>query len=182
MSVTLRRDKGSPLSHDEMDNNINACLGVHNLLHVEDRKPSGTSGGTFTSGAWRTRDLNTVAVNNIDGASLDNNQVTLPAGEYWIESVAPAHAQAGTCGAHKSKIYNITDAADELISRTSTVYTQGASSISSDSFISGKIIISSSKTFELQHRNQVTEVVGFGGGSSMGVVEIYSVLKIWKVG
>ena len=27
-------------------------------IQIQDEKPSGTAGGTFTSGAWRTRDLN----------------------------------------------------------------------------------------------------------------------------
>lgn len=40
------------------------------LLHVQDQKTSGTLGGTFTSGAWRTRDLNTELTNEITGGGL----------------------------------------------------------------------------------------------------------------
>ena len=64
-------------------------LGVHNLLHVYDLKASGESGGTFTSGAWRTRVLNTVGTNSIPGAMLDANQVTLPQGLYFAKGFAP---------------------------------------------------------------------------------------------
>lgn len=35
------------------------------LFHVQDQKASGTSGGTFTSGADRTRTLNTTVTNEI---------------------------------------------------------------------------------------------------------------------
>ena len=52
------------------------------LLHMRDEKANGTQGGTFTSGSWYTRDLNTVVTNEINGASLSSNQFTLPAGDY----------------------------------------------------------------------------------------------------
>ena len=40
------------------------------FLIVEDQKASGTDGGTFTSGAWQTRDLITEGCNNISGAGV----------------------------------------------------------------------------------------------------------------
>src|SRR5690242_14620433 len=42
------------------------------------------AGGTFTSGAWRTRTLNEELRNTL-GASLASNQITLPAGSYYAE-------------------------------------------------------------------------------------------------
>lgn len=86
MSISLRENKGSPLTHQEMDNNfkhLSGCLNMNSFLH------KGTHGGTFTAGAWRTRDLNTVLTNTISGASLSNNQITLPAGKYYVEASAP---------------------------------------------------------------------------------------------
>ena len=70
---------------------IDALELKHNLLHIRDEKAQNTAGGTFTSGAWRTRDLNTVKTNEITGASLAANQITLPAGTYWVEWSAPAY-------------------------------------------------------------------------------------------
>lgn len=47
---------------------------------IQDQKSSGTDGGTFTSGAWRTRTLNTTVLNTIGaGFSLSSNQFTLAA-------------------------------------------------------------------------------------------------------
>src|SRR6266516_1340078 len=43
------------------------------LFHVRDEKSAGTVGGTFSSGAWRTRTLNTTKTNEIGSASLSSN-------------------------------------------------------------------------------------------------------------
>ena len=39
---------------------------IPSIAIIEDQKSAGTAGGTFTSGAWRTRDLNT-EVSDPDG-------------------------------------------------------------------------------------------------------------------
>ena len=87
--LTLRETKGSPLTHQDMDNNFKHVM-FPPFLHIQDQKPQGTNGGTFTSGAWRTRDLNTVLTNTITGASLSANQITLPAGKYYVEAKSVA--------------------------------------------------------------------------------------------
>ena len=58
---------------------------------IRDEKASGTTGGTFTSGAWQTRDLNTEVVDTGNHASVATNQITLAAGTYRFRIVAPAH-------------------------------------------------------------------------------------------
>ncbi len=55
------------------------------MVVVVDEKAANTSGGTFTSGAWQTRTLNTLTVNDDGIASLSDDQITLPAGTYEIE-------------------------------------------------------------------------------------------------
>ena len=61
------------------------------LLHVQDQKPTGTGGGTSVSGD-NERPLNTVLTNEIAGASLDSNKITLPAGEYFISANAQIYS------------------------------------------------------------------------------------------
>ena len=56
------------------------------LFHVRDEKSSGTSGGNFSSGSYVTRTLNTSLTNEISGASLSSNQITLPSGTYYIQA------------------------------------------------------------------------------------------------
>ena len=72
---------GNPLSDNFSDN----------LIHVRDEKSANTAGGTFTGAAWRTRDLNTVPTNQISGASVSSNRITLPAGDYFAMGWAPAY-------------------------------------------------------------------------------------------
>ena len=50
-----------------------------------------TNGGTFTSGAFRTRDSNTEVADPDNIVSISSNQFTLGAGNYLIEASAPAY-------------------------------------------------------------------------------------------
>ena len=177
MAMTLRADKGAILSWNEMDANFRACMGVHNLLHVQDQKPVGTHGGTFSSGAWRTRDLNTVLVNKIVGASLVNNQITLPAGTYF----ASAYASAYYCNIHKAMLYNVTESVQILAGSNEMLNTGNTVAAVSKSMIYGLFYTYSVNTIELQHRTNVGRATdGFGIASSL-ITEIYSDIKIWKL-
>jgi len=80
-------------------------LSIDNMLYVE--HTSEGNGGDFISGAWRTRPLNNVVINNIEGASLDNDTITLPAGEYWIE----AEGQANGVGRAASRFQKVSPSA-----------------------------------------------------------------------
>jgi len=148
------------------------------ILHVRDEKSSGTDGGTFTSGAWRTRDLNTVVKNTIPGASLASNQITLPAGTYRIRARAPGNK----VDRHKAAIYNDT-------SSTYLIYGSNSYSISTgeyaqtDSVVEGWITLASESVLELRHYCQKTIATdGFGIDTTFGVVEVYSEVIIEKVG
>ena len=178
MAMTLRADKGAILSWNEMDANFRACLGVHNLLHVQDQKPTGTYGGTFTSGAWRTRDLNTVVVNAITGSSLSSNQITLPAGTYFVFSSAVAMR----VDCHISRLFNTTNA-QQLLQSTSC-WTNSASSAGPgmNSIMFG-FFYTAGCSMELQHRCSTTLAsYGLGYVSNIGQpCEIFADLKIWKL-
>jgi hypothetical protein len=146
------------------------------LLHVRDEKADNTDGGTFTSGAWRTRTLNTEVTNEISGASLAANQITLPAGTYEIEASAPGF----NCGDHKAKLCNITDTADTLVGTSESA--GAANNSNGRSLVRGRFTIAGAKVFELQHRcssSQATNGLGQGGG--FGVVEVYTDVIIRKV-
>lgn len=142
---------------------------------VMDQKANGTQGGDSASGA-NTRVLNTVQTNNITGASLGSNQVTLPAGDYEIEATAPAF----NCSQTKAYLYNVTDAATTLVG-TSEYGADSGQVVSSR--VVGKFTITASKVFELRHYilNAVVSN-GLGVASASGQVEIYSILQIRKVG
>ena len=143
---------------------------------IEDRKTSGTPGGTFTAGSWLVRDLTTAVVNNVAAASFAGNRITLPAGEYFARWSCPASA----CGAHRSTLYNETDAA--VIAYGTSEREVPGTGDTSRSEGSAIFSIGASKTFLLQHQCGTTAATnGFGQPSSLAV-EIYSRLEIWKVG
>jgi hypothetical protein len=172
-----------PVSNGTLNINLNADLldgkhlseiggGIWDVI-IEDRKPKGTDGGTFESGAWRTRDLNTLVFNHNSLASLSNNRFTLPAGTYCIDWDAPAYNVNG----HKSALYNYTGS-------TIVAYGTSASSFSTNSTTSSVgttvITVTSSTTFEIRHICGITKGLGFGLATNLAT-EIYTRVRIKKI-
>ena len=146
------------------------------LLHVQDEKAQNTAGGTFTSGAWRTRDNNAVKTNEIAGASLAGNQFTLPVGTFWIEWRAPAHSVA----AHKTKLVDVTNTADILFGSSCQASSTQVTQTDSGGF--GRFTSTGSAAYEIQHECQVTQATNGLGVPGNFAIEIYTAVRIWKVG
>lgn len=145
------------------------------LLHVRDEKTSGTSAGTFTAGSYVTRVFNTVLTNEIAGASLSSNQVSLPAGTYYFQASAPAF----NTNQHKTKLQDITGASPLVIGSSE----RDDGGAQTRSFCSGRFIIGVTSLIELQHRCTSTNAGnGLGENVAFGDIETYADLKIWKVG
>lgn len=144
-------------------------FGGNPYAQIQDQKTAGTDGGTCTTGAWRTRDLNTEVYDDI-GVTISSNQVTLPIGTYRVR------AQSESRGANRArlKFYNITDTADTIL---------GNSIFTADNQLTfdGRFRITASKTFEVQHYCETTSSVGFGSGTNFSVVEIFTNLIIERV-
>jgi len=146
------------------------------LLHIRDEKADGTSGGSPTSGSFITRVLNTVKTNEISGASLSSNQITLPSGTYYLEGFVPCYVSERNI----IKLRNVTDSSDTLQSQNTFV--SNASGTNVNIRISGRFTIAAQKTFEIQHRtNYNAGTEGFGVQMGFGFTEIYSDIQIWKV-
>jgi hypothetical protein len=147
------------------------------LLHVRDEKAAATAGGGFTSGAWQTRTLNTVKTNEISGASLSSNQITLPSGTYHIIAKALAHK----VNFNKLKLRNITDSSDIMFGFTGMEH-DGADS-EGKALLDGRFTISAQKVIELQHRCSATRATdGFGRSESLdSSIEVFADVQIWKV-
>lgn len=150
---------------------------ANQLLHVRETQISGTAGGTFTSGADTARTLNTTVTNEISGASLAANQITLPAGTFYIEASAPAH-QADL---HRAWLYDTTGAAN-LVMGTSE-QSSGSANTVTRSHVSGRFTLSTSSVLELRHRCSRTQASnGYGLASGFGGAnEIYADIRIWKI-
>jgi len=141
-----------------------------------DLKTNNTAGGTFTSGAWRTRDLQTTGLNQITGASLASNQITLPAGTYVVNAYAPFYRTDTT----QAALYNITDSSFTIVGQTG--YIAGNMEVQTASIVSGAFTIAAQKVFELQHIAATTRSsTGFGQNNGNNVGEVFSIITIAKV-
>lgn len=152
------------------------ALGVNqaatSCAYIRDEKASATDGGTFTSGAWQTRTLNTEVLDPDGIVTIAANQFTLAAGTYRIVARAPAYKVAK----HQVKIANISDVTDTAIG--TTAQTAAADAIMTDSWVRTRFTLAGAKTFELQHRCSATEATdGFGLNCGFGVVEVYA--EVW---
>jgi hypothetical protein len=145
------------------------------LLHVRDEKSSGTQGGA-TSAGDNTCPLNTIKTNEITGASLSSNQITLPAGTYYID--------ASVLGFFSNRIRgflrNITDSSDTILGQAG--YSVATSPASQNvSKICGRFTIASQKVFEVRLFCQTARATnGFGVSTNDGRTEIYTDVQIWR--
>ena len=147
------------------------------FLHVQDQK-SAAEGGTFNSGDWRTRTLNTILTNEITGASLSSNQITLPSGTYYIHAFAPGYR----VDRHQLRLFNLTDSS--VVFYGSAEYNLAASLVSTRSSIFGRFTIAAQKVFEIQHRAETTQnTFGFGVSpdSGFGQNGRYAEAQIWRI-
>ena len=117
------------------------------------------NGGTFTSGAWRTRILDSEITDEDNIVSLSSNQFTLGAGNYFIIAWASALDVDG----HQARLRDITNGATRA--HGSSEYTSNSDYVTTKSWIFTRITPSSSTAYELQHRCQTTATNGFGNGS-----------------
>lgn len=144
---------------------------------AREEQTSGTDGGTFTSGAWQTRTLNTIEEHTSSYVALSTNVLTIPAGKWLVWWSAPGRS----CNLHQSRLV-VNKAGTPEYHYGSTVLCGSAESVCTLS--SGCAIIeqSSSFTVELQHRSQSTRATtGFGEAHGWGT-EVYSQMLGLRVG
>lgn len=154
-----------------------AAKGLFKFAVIADQKADTTAGGTFTSGAWRTRTLNTEVCDSDTIVTLSSNQFTLAAGTYRLEASVPAAQVDG----HTARLRNITDT-DTTAVGTASFSPAAVGGFTTHSFIAIEFTITDTKVFEIQHFCNTTKSGnGFGPPVSAGVVEVYTMVKIWKL-
>lgn len=150
------------------------ALGTGYML-LRDEKASGTTGGASIAGV-QTRTLNTVSANTIAGASLSSNQITLPAGTYRITASAPA----ANVNNHQAYLYNVTDSAISMMGTSEQTTAIAATDwVATSSVVKGRIVLATSKVFELRHNTGGVYSSGLGVAASTGT-EVYSWIEILK--
>jgi len=143
---------------------------------LREQQTAGTDGGTFTSGAWQKRVLNTEE--DASGiVTLASGVFTLQAGTYFITG--------GACGYstnyHQTRIRNTSDNTTPIVGVKA--WSSSANAGWSYSNLMGFITITGSKTFELQHRcgtTRATDGFGLSSGNS-GEVEVYAQVSIQRL-
>ena len=149
---------------------------AQSFVKVSEVQASGTNGGTSTATTWTTRTLNTKDVDSDAIATLNANQLTLPAGTYEFKAYSPFVATAGT----RIKLRNITDSSD-IVLGVSTLAT-GAAAAGSLAFVSGRFTIAGAKALAIQYWTvSGVATIGLGSPSSSGDNEVYTVAEFRKV-
>mgnify|MGYP003118288489 CR=1 FL=1 len=141
---------------------------------IADQKSQNTQGGSFTSGAWRTRDLNT-EIADVDGiVSISSNQFTLGAGSYLIRGSASVYRTNG----HQTRLYNNTNSS--IVAVGTDEMSHASYYTMTRSFVSGRVTITGNTVFELQHRCANTiNTYGYGQRNNFGT-EQYALVEIFK--
>lgn len=149
--------------------------GNSDYILIEDQKANNVSGGTATSGAWYTRDLNTIVSDDGGHASLTSNEITLDAGTYEFESVSPFY----NVNRVRTRLYNVTDSS--VITESINAATIGSTHVYSSMF--GKFTLASSKTIRIEYYTESSVSTNGLGVSSYypGIGEKYTSIVLKKV-
>lgn len=160
---------------DPVDSGGGGGSGLYSdYLCYRDEKTQNTDGGTFTSGAWRTRTLNTEHADTGAIGSLSSSQITLPAGTYLVFATAPA-AQVRR---HQLRLRDVTN---------NVTLATGDSQIAYDTDVTGptaqcrgRFTLAGTVAIELQHQcEQSFSTFGFGFAANFGT-EIFAIVELWK--
>ena len=126
------------------------------LAKVHDSGTSTTYFGTYTTGDWRTRDLDT-EISDEDGiVTISSNQFTLQAGNYFIRFACSMYH----INKHATRLQNITDSTTAGIGEPNSSYTYSATLMTTGTC---RVSIDSAKVFEVQGYPSTTKATnGFG--------------------
>ncbi len=143
---------------------------------VRDVKEQNLDGGGFTSGAWRTRDINDEQADAAGICSINANQITLAAGTYRCLIACPVY----NVGRHQPRLQNVTGATTLLVGTSQ--YSWSGSMTGIRAFIVGRFTVAASQALEIQHRCETT-CAGDGFGSHAGYQdEVYTIAEFWREG
>lgn len=148
------------------------------LFWARDEKAQNTPGGAAVVGP-NERTLNTLKVNEISGASLASNVITLPAGTYYIVASAPAYAVDG----HKLTLVNSSTFSVLLEGPSCFNYSVATADVTRAE-LSGRLVVpGGGLSMLLRHFINTAKIVnGLGVQiNNSGLLEVYTDIKIWKV-
>tara|TARA_R100000005_G_C4932897_1_gene160997 strand:- start:257 stop:772 length:516 start_codon:yes stop_codon:yes gene_type:complete len=150
--------------------------GIESYAIICDEKSDGNHAGTFTSGSWLGRDLNTTITDPDNIVSVSSNRFTLQAGNYIVHVSAPAIE----VNRHQIRLNDVTNSTVKEYG--SNEYSNNANGYATTrSMLETRLIVTASTTYEIEHRCHTTRnSFGFGIDTGFGGVNIYTIVKIFK--
>lgn len=129
---------------------------------------------SFSASVWTRRQLNTTISNNISGASLAGNVVTLPAGTYLLDTSQAFYTAVGSV-AVSTRIRDTTG----NVSYGVTPFTGSVSAFEGDITSATSVTINANHNFQLE----AFPNAGISGGTPVGSGEneVYVRLRVLKV-
>jgi len=140
---------------------------------LADQKANNTNGSGLGS-SWATRDLNTEIADPDGIVSLNNNQFTLQAGSYFIESMSIIHRG----NTSQSRLTNETDGT--VVQYGMSVHASDGNSGNVISPVVARVTIGSAKAFEISSRVSNNDGENSGLANNFGNIQIYTIVKIFK--
>lgn len=134
------------------------------------------NGGTFTLGAWRTRDLNTIVSDTSSLAALSSNQITLQPGVFTCTAQTPAY----NVGGHICRLQDVDNAT--TLGTGHSAFASTTDNGFNSSILFAKFTLTTATVLELQHQAVGTQATnGFGIDTNIQSTEIYSSIEFYKI-
>lgn len=138
---------------------------------IEDQKASGTHAGSFISGAWRDRELNTIVSNDDGIVSLSSNEITIAsAGTYAFFVSCPANVSSS----HQCKLLRTNGATWEQNGTNAQAQEK--------TLLTAIVTCDAADRFMVQHRtSNSNSTSGLGFANNFGDYEVYTHVHIRKL-
>lgn len=163
-------------------NNISNVTNVTSsgIAVIRDEKPINTNGGTFTSGTWQQRDLNTLTGDD-SFVSLNLDSITLDSGIYVITISVPAFNVED----HQARLYRTTIPVGQVaVGSMGYAKANGGAGANTESRIVTVVEVGAAgETYVIQHRCSLTNNGdGFGRGAPWaGGESVFTQVQIEKL-
>ena len=145
------------------------------LLHVQQQEASGVGGGIAGATTWNPRTLNTVLANEISGASLSANAITLPAGTYNLE------VKGGVSDVGVARIRVLVDGTPTIWGLNHKA--DDATGEATVGILNERLVLVATSVITVEHYTHVAKATetGLGQAQSLGIPEIHCDLRIWQL-
>lgn len=152
-----------------------AAFSANQMMIVEDLRAAGTVYGNSPAG-WHTKPLNHVPHNTIEGASLLNNIITLPAGHYYVEFSGGFYR--GVRGFQA--LQRVSDSA--ILVQSTNMYADGSTTSMNSAVGAG--VFTLTETTQVYFRHYQTGATSSHGGGVNNTVaaEFFSRMTFLKIG